>query len=100
MGGGCPMNLMESVRIALRALSANKLRSSLTMLGIIIGVAAVVGLMSIGRGVQASVTSQISSMGSNLLFISPGSTSTSGVSAGAGAAASLTWEDAEAIANP
>jgi putative ABC transport system permease protein len=67
------MNLLESFRIAMRALAANKLRSILTMLGIIIGVGAVIALMSIGRGVEKYVTDQFAGLGSNLLFITPGS---------------------------
>ena len=66
------MKILESIRIALRALAANKLRSVLTMLGIIIGVGAVIALMSIGRGVEKYVTDQFASLGSNLLFIAPG----------------------------
>jgi putative ABC transport system permease protein len=66
------MKLIESIRIAMRALAANKLRSVLTMLGIIIGVGAVIALMSIGRGVEKYVTDQFAGLGSNLLFISPG----------------------------
>ena len=66
------MNLFESIRIAMRALAANKLRSVLTMLGIIIGVGAVIALMSIGRGVEKYVTDQFAGLGSNLLFITPG----------------------------
>ncbi len=66
------MKLFESFRIAMRALAANKLRSVLTMLGIIIGVGAVIALMSIGRGVEKYVTDQFNSLGSNLLFIAPG----------------------------
>ena len=66
------MNLIESFRIALRALSANKVRSALTMLGVITGVAAVILLVSIGTGVQSQITSQISGLGSNLLFVIPG----------------------------
>ncbi len=66
------MNLVESFRIALRALTANKMRSILTMLGIIIGVAAVIALMSVGKGVQAMVSQQLQSAGSNLLIITPG----------------------------
>ena len=69
------MSVIESFRIALRALSANKLRSILTMLGIIIGVAAVISLMSVGQGVQRMVTDQLQSAGSNLLIIIPGSLS-------------------------
>ena len=61
------MNVFESIRIALRGLSSNKLRSFLTMLGIIIGVAAVIALLSVGQGVQASITAQIQSTGSNLI---------------------------------
>jgi putative ABC transport system permease protein len=94
------MNLLESTRIALRSLSANKLRSALTMLGIIIGVAAVIALMGIGRGAQAAIDSQINSMGTNLLFVSPGSTSQAGVRTAQGSAETLTYEDALALADP
>ena len=66
------MNLVESFRIALRALNANKVRSALTMLGVIIGVAAVILLISIGTGVQSQVTGSIQELGSNLLFVFPG----------------------------
>ena len=66
------MNLVESFRIALRALNANKVRSALTMLGVIIGVAAVILLVSIGTGVQNQITGQIAGLGSNLLFVIPG----------------------------
>jgi putative ABC transport system permease protein len=66
------MLLSENFRIALRALRANKLRSALTMLGIVIGVATVVALLSIGKGATASITSEIQSSGSNLLTVSPG----------------------------
>ncbi len=67
------MKLMEAFRIAIKALNANKVRSALTMLGVIIGVAAVILLVSIGTGVQSQVTGQISGLGSNLLFAFPGS---------------------------
>ncbi|MBI5292309.1 MAG: ABC transporter permease [Chloroflexi bacterium] len=66
------MNFSENLRVALRALSANKLRSALTMLGIIIGVGAVVALMAIGNGATANITSQVEGIGSNLVFVSPG----------------------------
>jgi len=69
------MKIVEAVRIAMRALAANKLRSILTMLGIIIGVGAVIALMSIGRGVEKYVTDQFAGLGSNLLFIAPGNIS-------------------------
>ncbi len=91
------MNLTESIRVALRALGANKLRAALTMLGMIIGVGSVIALMSIGRGVQAGITSQIKGLGSNLLFITPGSTTQGGVRAQAGTASTLTAEDAQAM---
>ena len=72
------MSVSEALRVALRALSANKLRSILTMLGIIIGVGAVITLLSVGRGVERYVTSQFQSIGSNLLFVVPGQLSNSG----------------------
>src|SRR3970040_1955388 len=66
------MNFSENFRIALRALAANKLRSALTMLGIIIGVGAVVALMAMCNGATAQVTSQIQDIGSNVIFVFPG----------------------------
>ena len=66
------MNLLESLRIALRALNANKVRSALTMLGVIIGVAAVILLVAIGTGVQDEITGQVEGLGSNLIFVFPG----------------------------
>ncbi len=92
------MNVWESLRIALRSLSANKLRSGLTMLGIIIGVMAVIAMLSIGRGTQAAITNQINSIGTNLLYIRPGATQQGGVRAAEGSAATLTMEDGEALA--
>ncbi len=93
------MNFMESVRIAMRSLSANKLRSSLTMLGIIIGVTAVIAMLSIGRGAQAAITNQINSIGTNLLYIRPGAPVQNGVRAAEGSAATLTMEDGTAISS-
>ncbi len=66
------MNLLESFRIALKALNSNKVRSALTMLGVIIGVAAVILLVAIGSGVQQEISGQIEGLGSNLLFVFPG----------------------------
>lgn len=94
------MNLLESLRVALRSLAANKLRSALTMLGMIIGVGAVIALMSVGKGAQAMITSQIQGMGTNLLFVTPGNQSQGGVRMGQGSAPTLTLEDAEAIGDP
>ena len=66
------MNLSENIRLALRALSANKLRAVLTMLGIIIGVAAVITLLSVGQGVEAFIVAEFEDLGNNLLFVFPG----------------------------
>ncbi|MBI3538131.1 MAG: ABC transporter permease, partial [Chloroflexi bacterium] len=90
------MNVSESIRIALRSLYANKLRAMLTMLGIIIGVMAVIAMLSIGRGAQAAITAQIQSIGTNLLFVRPGSVRQEGVRT-AGSATTLTLEDGDAL---
>lgn len=87
----------ESVRIAFDALVANKLRSILTMLGIIIGVGAVIAMVSIGMGVREQVQGSIASLGSNMLIVSPGSASKGGVRSGAGSNIKLKLEDAAAI---
>jgi putative ABC transport system permease protein len=94
------MEILESVRLGMRGLVANKMRAVLTMLGIIIGVGAVVALLSIGQGAQAAITEQIQDIGSNLIFVIPGSLTQSGASFGMGSLASLTLADAEAIADP
>jgi putative ABC transport system permease protein len=93
------MNKLMIFRIAFRALARNKMRSALTMLGIIIGVAAVIAMVSIGQGAQASVQEQIASVGTNLLFVGAGSQNAGGVRSGTGATNSntLTVEDIEAI---
>ncbi|MFB0537226.1 MAG: ABC transporter permease [Anaerolineae bacterium] len=92
------MNVIQSIRLALQGLTANKLRSGLTMLGIIIGVAAVIALVAVGQGAQASVTQRFQSLGSNLLVISPGAAFYGRASQGAASAQSLTNGDAQAIA--
>jgi putative ABC transport system permease protein len=92
------MNVYESIKIALQSLPANKLRSGLTTLGIIIGVGAVIALVAAGAGAQAQVTDRFESLGSNLLVISPGAMTFRGVSQGAASAQSLTDADVEAIA--
>ena len=94
------MNIIESIRLAMRGLFANKLRSLLTMLGIIIGVGAVIALLSIGQGAQGAITSQIQGIGSNVIFTIPGSLTQGGASFGMGSLASLTQQDADAIADP
>ncbi len=85
------------LKIALRALARNKGRSALTMLGIIIGVASVIAMVSLGQGAQKQVQQQIESMGTNMLIISAGSQRTGGVRSGAGTSTTLTPEDLEAI---
>jgi putative ABC transport system permease protein len=91
------MNLLATLRVALNALRVNKLRSMLTMLGIIIGVGAVITMIAVGAGAQARVEEQIKSLGSNLMMITPGSTTASGVRLGSGANQNLTEDDAFAI---
>ena len=94
------MSILESLQIAVDGLVANKLRAILTMLGIIIGVAAVIVMLGIGRGAQASIEAQIQSNGTNLLYVRPGSTQSSGVRQAQGSAATLTYADAQALAEP
>ena len=94
------MNVGESIRIALGGLAANKLRSALTMLGIIIGVGAVITLLSVGQGVEAYVTGQFQRVGSNLLFVVPGSLGEGGPPGTEQARANLTYADAKAMADP
>jgi len=94
------METRETAITAIEALKSNKLRTGLAALGIIIGIAAVVGLISIGKGAQNSITDKISANGSNLLTISPGATNqrnSSGVRGAAGSAKTLTLDDAKAI---
>jgi putative ABC transport system permease protein len=91
------MNFGALLRIALRALAVNKLRSALTMLGIVIGVGAVIVMIAVGAGAQARVEEQIRALGSNLLLVMPGSTTASGVRMGFGSASSLTEDDVAAI---
>jgi len=92
------MKILDIIRTALRALNANKMRSLLTVLGIVIGVAAVISLVSIGRGSQAAVTANIESLGSNLLFVTGGSSTQGLVRGGMGSASTLTMDDVNAIA--
>lgn len=91
------MSPLESIRIAVRALRANKLRSTLTALGIVIGVAAVVCMVSVGAGAQAEVSEKIRTLGANLLNVIPGSRNTGGARLESGTQPTLTEEDASAI---
>jgi len=91
------MNLLAILKVAIRALNRNKLRTALTMLGIIIGVGAVIALVSVGQGAQAMIQDQINGMGTNMMFIMPGNVFFGGASLGAGAASTLTEEDVNAM---
>jgi putative ABC transport system permease protein len=86
-----------SLRIALRALIVNKMRSSLTMLGIIIGVSAVIAMIAVGSGAKARIAEQIASMGSNLLIVLSGSSTSGGMRWGSGTVPTLTVDDSKAI---
>jgi len=90
---------IASFRIALRALIVNKMRSALTMLGIIIGVGAVIAMIAVGSGAKAQITDHIASMGSNLLMVRSGSSTSGGLRMGSGTVPTLTVDDAEAILN-
>jgi putative ABC transport system permease protein len=92
------MNLHTALRAALRALTANLLRSVLTMLGIIIGVGAVITMLAVGRGATERVQEQIKGLGSNIVLVVPGSLSAAGVRLGAQTRSRFTEEDAEALA--
>ena len=92
------MNALQAVRIALRSLRVNKLRSALTMLGIIIGVGAVITMVAVGAGAQARVAEQIQSLGSNLIIVLSGSVTSSGIRMGTGSQQTITEDDALAIA--
>ena len=91
------IDLPSTFKISLRALRTNKMRSALTMLGIIIGVGAVITMLAVGTGASSKITEQISSMGSNLLIVFPGSITAGGLRMGSGSQSTLTWDDAEAI---
>ncbi|WP_210484984.1 ABC transporter permease [Microvirga antarctica] len=91
------MRFMEAIRSALAAILTNTLRSLLTMLGIVIGVAAVIAMVAIGAGARNLVDRQIRSLGANLAIVTPGNVTQGGARLGAGAASSLTDEDATAI---
>src|SRR6184192_2059654 len=91
------MDLLAIIRIAMRALARNKLRSALTMLGIIIGVGAVIAMVSVGQGAQAQAQQQIAAMGSNMLFVQSGTVNRGGMRMGWGATKTLVYDDLTAI---
>ena len=96
-GSGVMINIPSTFKISFRALRVNKMRSALTMLGVIIGVGAVIAMLAVGTGASKQIEQQISSMGSNLLMVVPGATSAGGVRMGAGTQSTLTTGDADAI---
>ncbi|MBI4797573.1 MAG: ABC transporter permease [Desulfarculus sp.] len=91
------MELFLALKIALRALAVNKMRSFLTMLGIIIGIGAVIVMIAIGAGASKVIADQIASMGSNLLLVVPGSSTAGGLRSGAGTVPTITYDDVKAI---
>jgi putative ABC transport system permease protein len=93
------MNLLATLRIAFRALLRNKLRSFLTALGMIIGVAAVIAMVAIGEGAKSRVEQTFVAMGTNLLIVMSGSSTASGARGGGGSQPTLTWDDLDAIRN-
>src|SRR5215472_8378428 len=94
------MSWLETLRTALETLRSHRLRSGLTMLGILIGIAAVILTVGLGEGAQQQVSSRINALGTNLLVVTPGSTTgTGGVRGGAGTASTLTAADATALSS-
>ena len=92
------IGIPSTFRISLRALRVNKMRSALTMLGIIIGVGAVITMLAVGTGASERISAQMASIGSNLLIVVPGSSTSGGIRMGSGTLSTLTQDDAEAIA--
>jgi putative ABC transport system permease protein len=91
------MKWKSLIKVALKSIMKNRMRSFLTMLGIIIGVASVIALISVGRGTQSDISGKIQSLGTNLLMVMPGASGMGGVSRGAGSWHTLTLDDAEKI---
>jgi putative ABC transport system permease protein len=91
------MDFLQTLKIALRALRTNKMRSFLTMLGIIIGISAVIAMMAVGSGASYVISQQIASIGSNIILVVPGSTTSGGLRMGSGGSQTLTADDVKAI---
>jgi putative ABC transport system permease protein len=91
------ISFSSTFKLSFRALRVNKMRSALTMLGIIIGVGAVIAMLAVGTGASSQISEQISKMGSNMIMIVPGTTTAGGVRMGAGTQSTLTMDDADAI---
>ncbi len=92
------VSLLEVVTMAVEALWSNRLRTSLTMLGVVIGIASVITVTSVGQGVQKATEQQIQSLGTNVMLVLAGAARSGGISQGFGSATTLTWQDAQAIA--
>ena len=93
------MDFIQTLKLALRALRTNKMRSFLTMLGIIIGISAVIAMMAVGSGASYVISQQIASIGSNIILVIPGSTTSGGLRTGSGGAQTLVSDDVKAIMN-
>ena len=91
------MSLLMTIRIAFKALNRNKLRTVLTMLGMIIGVAAVIAMVALGSGAQFQIEEQVKAQGTNLITIRPGSATVGGARGGAGTSTRLSEADANAL---
>jgi len=91
------IDIPSTIRISFRALRVNKMRSALTMLGIIIGVGAVITMLAVGTGAKQRLGDQLASIGSNLIMVVPGASTAGGVRMGAGTQSTLSLDDAEAI---
>ncbi len=92
------ISLLEILLMSVETLWSNKVRTGLTMLGVIIGISSVIMITSIGQGVQKATELQIQSLGTNVMLVSAAAARTGGISQGAGSASTLTWQDAQAIA--
>jgi putative ABC transport system permease protein len=92
------ISAVEVAEMAIEALWSNKLRSALTMLGVIIGISSTIGIFSIGQGVQKSTADSIRGLGTDVLQVTPGAAQSGGISKGQGSVTTLNWEDAQAIA--
>ncbi|MBV9385182.1 MAG: ABC transporter permease [Chroococcidiopsidaceae cyanobacterium CP_BM_ER_R8_30] len=88
----------EVITMAAEALWSNKLRTGLTMLGVIIGIASVIAITSVGQGIQKATEQQIQALGTNLILVLAGASTSNGINQGVGSATTLTWADAEAVA--
>nr|WP_309735036.1 ABC transporter permease [Chamaesiphon sp. OTE_75_metabat_556] len=92
------ISLFEILLMAVESLRSNKVRTGLTMLGVIIGISSVIMITSIGQGVQKATELQIQALGTNVMLVSAAAARTVGISQGAGSASTLTWQDAQALA--